>query len=464
VLSIFCLCIAAIAYTGLPFPAAGSAALGALAVLGCAVSVGAAVPELLVAACGASIGQAAILFGPLGIGVTSIRYTVGVGVALFAGVFIRGVFLGESPRRPRLDIWAVAVAALSIAIIGQIAFRRTWIPGDLLLMQYLSFGLFSSVWIWWGYLSTVPDISRTVGRVVLASAWIKGLGLALNVVTSSASLRPLLDFRSDFWTVQAGRLTLGDFDPITIAMEFAVPVVVTCLAFVYRSDVGRMARVLVSLVAVRFTALVIATGTRQALIGLLAAAYVVHRISRRKTPIAGRGTVLALILLIALLPLAENALGPLAPLVMRSREGFGDASASLVFSRGRVNVLLEDTIIALGSPLLGKGVGFSSTNNSAKPNLSHNLFASVAVEVGILPAALLAACVFSAWRAAESLARRSPAGPRERFVVAACSGLFVSNLVWSMASGRLEGGLPWFCWGFALAMMAVPPRRTVPQQ
>jgi len=457
-------CAAAIAYTGLPFPGAGSAALGTLAVLGFAVSVSAAAPELLVAACGASIGQAEILFGPLGIGVTSLRYTVAVGVALFAGVVIRGMFLGESPRRPRLDIWAVAVAALSIAIIGQIAFRRTWIPGDLLLMQYLSFGLFSSVWIWWGYLSTVPDISRTVGRVVIVSAWIKGLGLALNVVASSASLRPLLDFRSDFWTVQGGRVTLGDFNQITIAMEFAVPIVVTCLAFVYRSDVGLMARVLVSLVAVQFTALMIATGTRQALIGLLAAGYVVHRISRQKARIVGWGTVLALILATALLPLVEDALGPLGSHVMRRREGFGDEPASLVFSRGRVNVLLEDTMIALSSPLLGKGVGFSSVNNRAKPNPSHNLFASVTVEVGILPAALLAACVFSAWRAAESLARRSPAGPREQFVVAACSGLFVSNLVWSLASGRLEAGLPWFCWGLALALMAARQRRTVGQQ
>jgi hypothetical protein len=417
------------------------------------IAIATVAPALVVAACGGSEAQTRLCFEPLGVAFGSTRFAVGTLLAMSLGILLRAQLLGERPRRPLFGAHFVAAALLTFGIVVNVAYGRTWIPGEQIRYLYLLFGMWAGVWLWWIYLSTAASAWEAASRLAVFAAAVKCSALVVNVIDGAGSIAPLFDVTASFWTVNEGRLSLGkEGSPIALSIEVLAPIIVVLLSALGHQNLPTWMRLAAILGSAQLFVLMTATGTRQGLVGLAAAAWVVVAVWRRRTPIVPRAVLVGLLILLFFVPTVERVLLPVQRVLLGRREL--RPGGSLLVDRWRMEVVRRDlATMVVSNPVLGGGVGLSSVNNSAWRDPSHNLFASVGVELGMLPMAILAIAAAVAWKSLNDLAGRPLAGKNARFAVAACGGLFVLNFVGSLASGRLEGGVPWFGWSLALWLM-----------
>jgi len=246
------------------------------------------------------------------------------------------------------------------------------------------------------------------------------------------------------------RLTLAGFSEIGFAAEVLAPAAIAGFALLFSPTVRGAFKIALMGLITWLAVLIMATGTRQAALGGILALIVIVFLETRKQ---ARRSAFAILLIVAVaFPVASNltprfgAFG--TPQFVRLISQVEDWS-----SDSRVIALQLDVNAFLQNPLLGNGVGISSVNSGSILG-SHNTFTSIAAEVGIIPLLVALGFLVAIFRSIWQSAQLRGLSADERVVLHGLVGLFIVDLATAMASGRMEGGYPFFGTGTALYFFA----------
>jgi hypothetical protein len=383
---------------------------------------------------------------------------VGAGAAMLAGVFLvrNERFHFAAAWQPL--VWAAVVGAwfLVDGLLG-----HTWIDLSLIRDYYLIGGVFSGVLLWYFVFGASPNPGRLATTLIWALVLVHVAAMALRAWLATGSVISLFDADASFWQLlPSGRFAFGGFNENAIAVEFLAPPLLAGVAALFSPRAGTVAKSLALGACGMFAAMILAAGTRQAVIGCVMGSIVILALSRRAQ------AVRALAPFVIGVAVAIGAAGALSDLVVQG--GGGEVAqllrpAELVMSDTRIANRLgyarRDLAAALEHPLIGAGLGYGSANNRSGNSPSHNFLTNVAVELGVAPTVLTIAFIFAVARALMHNAR-AVVDDDSRAGLQAMAGLFVLYLTSAMISGRLEGCYGFLSYGTAILILTNHSRRT----
>jgi hypothetical protein len=440
----------------LPFRFFGNTRLPGFVLLG--ISAAVLWPEAaLVALGGSSIGQTEFILSPFKAPYSGLFFMAGSAMALGIAAWILarcGVF---KFRRPQIDWPLLFILVMSTWILCYTAIDYIWVARSYILDYYLIPGVYSGLILWYLFFGQSSDVIRSGKSLLWAILLINVSGLVVNMLVSYGSLSPLLSPYSNFWTISetSQRLSFGGFNEIGIAVEFLAPPVVAAIALLFSSRVPVIVKTIIAGIAVYLGILIMATGTRQAVLGGGAAIMTMLILTDRKQV---RRLVVVMIPVLVVAFLVLNALwqrfsvvgvqqiaGLLSPRQLLTT----DETTLLRFQYAR-----RDIEAFLQNPVFGQGLSFSGVHNSMGIPPSHNLLTSIAAEVGIIPLIVTIGFLLVTFRSIRRIMLVPKLPGEYRVVLQGLAGLFVFSLVTSMISGRMEGGFGFFGYGTALYFIA----------
>ncbi|MBI5635262.1 MAG: O-antigen ligase family protein [Nitrospirae bacterium] len=442
-------------YSFLPFQYSGNARLIGPALVGIAFTV--VWPEFALVVLGGSIGHSEFLLSPLRLPYSGVSFVTNALMLLAGAGFILVQRSAFRLARPRMS-WPFAfILVLTVWILFYAAIDYVWIAKSLILNYYLISGVFSGLILWYLVFSQTSDVVRSGQSLLWATLVANVGGLVVNMLVTAGSLAPLLNPYSSFWTIgeTSGRLSFGGFNENAIAVELLAPPVIVAFAFLFSSRTGVVFKAaIIGLVAI-LSVLIVATGTRQAVLGGGVALITIILLADRKQ--LNRSVVgIALGSVVAILVVSEIG--------TRFSVAGGESIAGLLSPGSlltsdetvirRLVYVARDIDAFLQNPLFGQGLGFGSVNNLLGNAASHNVLTSIAVEVGVVPLLTTVGFLGAVFRAVWQIVRTHNLSAEERVVLQGLTGLFMLSLVALMISGRMEGGYWFFGYGVALYFMA----------
>jgi len=353
-------------------------------------------------------------------------------------------------RRPGLTWPLLLVSVMSLWIFLYLGFGRTWASDGIILNNYVFQGVFVMLVLWYLAFSQSANIVATAKRLLWATVFVNAGGFLVNMLVTAGSFAPLFDPSSHYWSLDtAGLFVIAGQNHISLAVDIFAPPLLAALALILSSSVGRAVKISLAGLILIFGTLILASGTRQAVVAGVLALIVMLLLTNFGWK--GRFQVVGIVVFIILVSrpaydvfvstFGSNGIEHIATLA---------APGVLASGNYRLSAAQQDIQLFLQNPFFGQGLGIGSVANGASELISHNILTSIGAEVGIIPLlatlGFLAAIFHSIW----NLARFSDLSPAERVGFQGLAGLFVFNLAASMISGRMEGGFAFFGYGAGL--------------
>lgn len=408
-------------------------------------------PEgVLLAVLGGSKERVAAILGPLGVPSTGFIFaamalaTVGGARAILRA---RGMW-SRACSEHRLSLGLVAVLSGWMAV--DVVVGHTAGPVGVILSYYLIHGCGTCL-LWYVVLTRLEELPKRGVRLLWWVCLTGVAGLLAGMLRTEGSLRPLIDPSAAYWAQGGEQLETATLSHISFSVDLIAPAGICALALGVSSVVPIPLRIGLFGVVGAAAALVGAAGTRQALLGGVAAVATMAFIAFGSHRSFRMGMVGALGVLAVAAPVAVELQQRFGGLGTERITRLSDSSDRSFL--GRLDSLEQDWRGFLDRPLTGAGLGAGAGENASGRIVSHNILSSVALEMGIAPTLLLAAWVL---RVAIALVKLPAARLSESSLVAATGlgGLFALWLVSSLISGRLEGGFPFFGPGLGLILLA----------
>lgn len=350
-------------------------------------------------------------------------------------------------RRPGLSWPLLFVFVMSAWILLYLGFGRTRVSDSIILNYYVFQGVFAMLALWFLAFSQSADMVAMAKRLLWATVFVNAGGFLLNMLLTAGSFAPLLNPSSSYWSLDtSGVFIVGGENHISLAVDIFAPPILAALALVLSSATWRAAKITLVGLVMMFSFLILATGTRQAVVagGLALIAMLLLTNLRWKEQIRVVGFVV-FVMLVA--PPAYNVFVGTFGRNGVERLAMLAAPGELASGNYRIYAAQHDIQMFLQNPFLGQGLGIGSVANSANELISHNILTSIGAEVGVVPLLVTIGFLVSVLHSIWNLARLSGLSPDERAALQGLTGLFVFNLAASMFSGRMEGGFGFFGYG-----------------
>jgi hypothetical protein len=387
--------------------------------------------------------------GKLFVGFVILLWTVASLILVRRGIFH---FSRPTPNWP-----LTFVGVISIWTLLYTGFDYTWLGRSDILDNYVILALLRTLLMWYLVFSQSADVVRSGKRLLWALLLVNVGGLVVKVLMSAGSLSPLFDPYSGFWEItHHTQVSLERLSPISYANEILAPAAIAGFAFLFSSTIHRAFRIALMGLIIMLAILIVGTGTRQAVIGMSVAVIIMVFMEVRRWPY--RSTLMLSVVAI-LVFLGVVTYGHKFATVSSQRYAELPSIAENWKSFSRTLDFQRDINAFLKNPLIGNGLGFGSVNSTMRARdllASHNLLASIAAEVGIIPLLATIGFLLAVIRSIRRLGRLQGQPAEHRVVLHGLVGLFVFDLMTSMVvgSGRMEGGYPFFGAGVALYFMA----------